>query len=345
MLPEIFGLLALLMSDAVATSQMDAKLQGFSPLLATLRHTSFADVLPQAKFRPAERAVTNWRIEATGNLDLPPDSLMKLAASPDPPAVARCVKLNNYWCIKRAGWAGEIAADSEGHVAFASAIEGAIVAANLLRRYYLDYRRHSALAILSRWAPAQCGSATAASARRGGAPRVRIASGASALALHGIANTLRARWLAAHRPGFASGGKIAPLHRSVVADRPAPLMRAPEIAVGMGEVELGRAPIKLAALEPAQPAAPAGGATCPDESQRIHNYALRAIEGVASDPDEDLRLFSSDGTPGTNLPRLMFNMAKVEIGPLAARPELIAAAVELGTRRNQAAGAFAGAAQ
>ncbi|WOJ89308.1 hypothetical protein RZS28_16140 [Methylocapsa polymorpha] len=193
MLPEIFGLLALLMSDAAATSQMDAKLHGFAPVLATLRHMSVADVLPEAKFRPADRAVTNWRIEATGNLDLPPDSLMKLAASPDPPAVARCVKLNNYWCIKRAGWAGEIAADAEGHVAFASAIEGAIVATILLRRYYLDYGRHSALAILSRWAPAQCGSAAAASAGRRGASRARIASGASALALHGIGPIRSAR--------------------------------------------------------------------------------------------------------------------------------------------------------
>ncbi|WOJ89307.1 hypothetical protein RZS28_16135 [Methylocapsa polymorpha] len=114
-------------------------------------------------------------------------------------------------------------------------------------------------------------------------------------------------------------------------------MRAPEIAVGMGEVEIGRAPIKLAALEPVLRAAPTGGATCPDESQRIRNYALRAIDGVASDPDEDLRLFSPDGTPGANLPRLMLNMAKVEIGPLAARADLIAAAVELATQRNDGA--------
>ncbi len=251
------------------------------------------------------------------------------------------MKLNNYWCIKRAGWAGEIAADAEGHVAFASAIEGAIVAAVLLRRYYVDYHRRSAQAILSRWAPAQCGSSGAATRPSPkGAARARIAQvGPGALALRGIANTLRARWLAAHRAGFGGGGKIATLHRSIVADRPAVLMRAPQIAVGMGELEIDRAPIKLAALELAPPVAPTAGPACPDENQRLHNYALRAIEGVAASPDEDLKLFSPDGTPGTNLPRLMRNMARVEIGPLTAREDLITAAVELATRRRQAVGA------
>ncbi len=70
------------------------------------------------------------------------------------------MKLNNYWCVKRARWAGEIAADAEGHVAFAPAIDGALAAVMLLRRYYLDYNRRSALAILSHWAPAQCAPET-----------------------------------------------------------------------------------------------------------------------------------------------------------------------------------------
>lgn len=346
MLPEIFGLFALLMSGAAATSQIDAKLNAFASTYASLRAVAFPDLLPRAKFRPDERAVTNWRLEATGNLDLPPDSLTKLVASPDSPPVARCVKLNNYWCVKRAGWAGEIAADAEGHVAFASAIEGAIVAAVLLRRYYLDYHRRSAQAILARWAPAQCGSVGAASANRKVAPSARIGvSRARPLALRGLGNTLRARWLAAHRPAFGGAGKTVALRRSVVPDRPAPLMRAPEIAIGMGEVEIARTPIRIAALELALPAASAGGATCPGENQRIHNYALRAIEGIASDPEEDLKLFSPDGTPGANLPRLMRNMARVEIGPFGAREDLITAAVELATRRTPAGAAVAGAAQ
>ena len=68
----------------------------------------------------------------------------EIARGPGLLDLPRCVKLNNYWCIKRARWAGEIAADAEGHVAFASAIDGAIAAAILLRRYYIDYNRRSA---------------------------------------------------------------------------------------------------------------------------------------------------------------------------------------------------------
>src|SRR3712207_9464339 len=76
------------------------------------------------------------------------------------PFVTRCVKLNNYWCIKSARWNGELATDNEGHVGFVSADHGADAAANLLRRYYLDYNRKSALEIVRRWAPAECNVAT-----------------------------------------------------------------------------------------------------------------------------------------------------------------------------------------
>ena len=53
----------------------------------------------------------------------------------EPARLPRCIRLNNYWCIKKAGWTGEVASDSEGHVAFSSSLEGAMVAVRLLRRY------------------------------------------------------------------------------------------------------------------------------------------------------------------------------------------------------------------
>ena len=107
-------------------------------------------------FLPAERAVANWRLEAARRLDIDLATSLTFATSGEPKGVTRCVRLNNYWCIKGVGWTGMVAADAEGHVAFASALEGATVAALLLRRYYLDYSRRSAKAIISRW-PAQCG--------------------------------------------------------------------------------------------------------------------------------------------------------------------------------------------
>ena len=78
-----------------------------------------------AAYKPHERAVGNWRFESALGLDLPPLGALKQFAGTVPAQTPRCVKLNNYWCIKRAGWNGEIASDPDGHVAFASAEEGA----------------------------------------------------------------------------------------------------------------------------------------------------------------------------------------------------------------------------
>ena len=95
-------------------------------------------------YQPATRELNNWRREAAGHLNLPLLSAIAMMSGYTPVAVSRCVKLNNYWCTKRAGWTGEIASDPDGHVAFASAHDGAVVAALLLRRYYIDLGLRSA---------------------------------------------------------------------------------------------------------------------------------------------------------------------------------------------------------
>jgi hypothetical protein len=94
-------------------------------------------------FQPGLREVTNWRAETLQHLELDTSGLTRVLREPE--RLPRCVRLNNYWCIKSAGWRGEIASDTEGHVAFSSATEGAAVAALLLRRYYIDYGRHTAV--------------------------------------------------------------------------------------------------------------------------------------------------------------------------------------------------------
>ncbi len=80
--------------------------------------------------------MSNWRGETR-------DGLMPLslawtawAAPADPAFVARCVKLNNYWCIKRARWDGEIGGPGGHTDGFATAGHGADAAVSLLRRYY-----------------------------------------------------------------------------------------------------------------------------------------------------------------------------------------------------------------
>lgn len=299
-------------------------------------------------FQPAAREVDNWRREAALGLALPPEASLALVAGDDLRGTTRCVKLNNYWCIKRAGWAGEIAADGEGHVAFASAREGAAVAALLLRRYYVDFGLKSARAIVSRWAPLQCGAVA-----RGSPPRIASASLGGGLATRGLGNTLRARWLATHtigglpkpgaaaRPAATHGPRVtagrAAARRSVVPDRIGSLLATPNIMVGPGapSEDLSRPPVRLAMLpyagipmgpSPGKPAALPPLTSCASDTVRLANYAAKTADGVAA-PDADLGLFDADGKPTANLAKVMANMASVEIGPLRASDTLVAAGV------------------
>jgi hypothetical protein len=181
-----------------------------APAKAPAALTSPAEIFwrtPAPSYAPDKRAVDNWRFESAMWLEMGPLAAARRAIGAEDNDPARCVKLNNYWCVKHAGWNGEIAADADGHVAFASAEEGAAVAALLLRRYYVDYNRRTARAIVERWAPAQCSplmgrAITGAPASRAGMARMmpqRVVP--MGIAPRGIQNTVRARWLAAHGRG------------------------------------------------------------------------------------------------------------------------------------------------
>ncbi len=280
-------------------------------------------------YQPLERAVGNWRMESALALELAPIGALRQAIGPEPSQTPRCVKLNNYWCIKRAGWNGEIASDPDGHVAFSTAEEGAAVAALLLRRYYVDYKRHTAREIASRWAPAQCSVSSNLSLGGPLVSRVGLSRMLPqrplpmGLAPHGIANTLRARWLAAHGRGgvaFAATRLRWPARPSKLDLEP-----APAIAQGMGETphkaSIGGASGAIA------PSPPVPLADCAGDLIRINNYASHIAEGVATNPDQDLHLFDEAGQPSENLAKVMTNMAAVEIGPLRARPALVSYAV------------------
>jgi hypothetical protein len=139
----------------------------------------------------------------------------------DPPFVARCVKLNNYWCIKRARWPGEIGADAEGHTGFATAADGADAAALLLRRYYRDYGRRTALAIVRRWAPSSCGLPNPIAAA---GPASRTQAVSAAVAPQGLGRTLRARFLARHGRG-GSARSVGSVRAKV------PALRRPDLRI------------------------------------------------------------------------------------------------------------------
>lgn len=289
------------------------------------------------------REVTNWRTETVDALEPKPVALLAALFKADRPIVTRCVKLNNYWCIKSARWSGEIGRDGEGHVGFASAEQGADAAALLLKRYYLEFNRKSALDIVRRWAPAECNVATGI-------------GGLAVLAVRGIGGTVRARWLASHGGVklTATGKAGKPGRVSIVIPlkpRPSrvPEYRVPDIAAGMGEKPRPErkaqplvavtnpkpkaAPLKTASAPAAPKAAPksaslkpAATACAPDE-QRLRNYAARMVEDLGLGPTDDLKLFAPDGTPSSNLASVMLAMSAVELGMLRASPDLVEEAV------------------
>jgi hypothetical protein len=314
---------------------------GTTPAVVTTPAALLAHA-PTAAYRAEDRSVDNWRTQAALGLDLSPVDALAQAFGFGPAEPPRCIKLNNYWCVKRAGWSGEIAHDADGHVAFASAEEGAAVAALLLRRYYVDFKRHTAREIVTRWAPAQCSPMARVAHPGATASRIGLArmlpqrAVRMGLAPRGLQNTLRARWLSAHGRGGFGGAGVA--HgRAGALD----LMPAPSIAAGMGEaprrgrraepppgddVDVG---VTASTQTPSFAPLPALGPMpdCSGELVRIANYAAHLAEGVAKNADTDLALFAADGMPTPNLARAMANMAAVEIGPARPREALIAIAV------------------
>ncbi len=296
-------------------------------------------------YLPAQRAVDNWRRQGALHLDLSPERALALALGRDFKGLSRCVRLNNYWCVKKAGWTGEIAADDEGHVAFAGAAEGAAVAAQLLRRYYVDFGLHSARAIVQRWAPAQCG----APVRIAGEPGRRDGRTPDARPRAEGAHHARPRLDAAR--AMARAAQAGDGRAQARQDRgPAPLRRARSRPADDadarhrrrprrdGSKEVAGAAVRLAMLpypgtalgpDPRIGASlpPLPKFSCAPETQRIANYATNIAAGVAAGPDADLALFDAQGKPTPNFAKALFNMAAVEIGPLRATQALVDAAV------------------
>ena len=251
-----------------AEAGADAWRRALPPLAATAAPAES----PPPRFDPATRSVSNWHAQ-TGAALTPRALAVTASLADDPPYVARCVRLNNGWCIKSARWPGEIGADGEGHTAFATLADGADAAASLLRRYYRDYGRRTALAIVRRWAPAECRLAPARGpdgARRHPPSRRRSPPGASAgpCAPASSQGTGPAGRPGAGRPCGCSPGRRSPGWRVAPARRPAAvphvaaLQPIPDIAVGI-----------------APPAGPARGRTARGVSTRRRSSTGRRIRG------------------------------------------------------------------
>ena len=64
-----------------------------------------------------------------------------------------CIRFNNYWCVKSAGWEGEVGKDSRGHARFDDPISGARAFAKLMYSYRYLHGLKTANQIIARYAP------------------------------------------------------------------------------------------------------------------------------------------------------------------------------------------------
>jgi hypothetical protein len=345
MMPQTLLALALSSSALLPSASDLSREGGFRP---------GGEPAAEVRYEPETRQVTNWRAEALAALEPKPMVVMAAWLKAERPFITRCVRLNNYWCIKSARWNGEIAKDSEGHVGFASADHGADAAATLLRRYYLEFNRKSALDVVRRWAPAECNVATGI-------------GGLAVLAVRGIGGTVRARYLASRRAGKAvrytaqakPGGKPGRVSMSIPM-RPAapvktPQFRVPDIAAGMGERTKPAArpqPLMVARARPAPQAATTASSTtkaepkasarletattCAPDERRLRNYAERMVGGLGIGATDDLKLFAEDGRPLPNLAHVMLAMSAFELGALRASPDLVERAIQRAAEKVEA---------
>lgn len=315
-----------------------------------------------ASYDQDSKSVSTWRDGTARTLEPAPLAIASAFFELGRPVVARCVRLNNPWCIKRARWPGEIGGDEEGHTAFASTEAGADAAANLLRAYYITHGRKSALDIVRRWAPAEC--------------RISLGGTSISIALGGLAGTLRGRYLAS-TGGRRAGAPAAPptvkttrkgvaikaprggrVRVSIVPMPAMPSYRVPSLMSGGGERARPAAPVARAQPAPkrnaasaprparAAPAAPArsrpGGTSpvklagipaatpsyCGSEEGRIQAYAGAIARALGVQPGSDLKLFDASGQPTINLLPVMVAMSAVELGYLHASAPLAEGAVE-----------------
>lgn len=91
-------------------------------------------------------SVSNWKSQAYKHLSVDSETLKNHPYK-------RCIKLNNYWCLKDVGWNGRVGRDNDNHTAFKNGYFAARAAARNLRTAYIRHNRKSALQIMVVYAP------------------------------------------------------------------------------------------------------------------------------------------------------------------------------------------------
>src|SRR5690606_22909566 len=73
---------------------------------ATQFGAAVTELMREPLYDQQMRAVSNWRLQAIRALELDLSGSFAFATGGEPDRLPRCVRLNNYWCIKSARWKG-----------------------------------------------------------------------------------------------------------------------------------------------------------------------------------------------------------------------------------------------
>ncbi|NKC11708.1 MAG: hypothetical protein GKR94_05745 [Gammaproteobacteria bacterium] len=107
------------------------------------------------------RLVNNWKSEAISHLIITEQQLERHKT-------VRCMKLNNYWCLKDFGWKGRLGKDSDHHTAFKTGFWAARAIVRNTRTAYIRRKRKSAFQIMEAYAPPRDCVGSKAATRRDG---------------------------------------------------------------------------------------------------------------------------------------------------------------------------------
>lgn len=118
----------------------------FTLVITALAVISATGAKSTPTYDSSTRSVSNWESQAAIHLGITDEALTKNK-------YPRCVKLNNYWCLKDVGWAGSVGRDNDRHTAFLDGNMAARAAVRNFRTAYLKHGRKTAFQIMSVYAP------------------------------------------------------------------------------------------------------------------------------------------------------------------------------------------------
>lgn len=150
---SIFSMLSMVACVSADPQAIEQSSVEAAPLIADTSHSPDHEInTSTARYIKDSKFVDNWRAQAVANLVDSEGSPLTMSEI-DGRNLLRCIKLNNYWCLKDVGWLGGVGSDSDNHTAFRGGEWAARAAVRNFRTAYFTHGRKSALQIIKAYAP------------------------------------------------------------------------------------------------------------------------------------------------------------------------------------------------